>query len=253
MEIYKSRTDKALIDWQWYEPSLRNITHLILKNIPRTRGRVLDVGCGTGRVSFAIARQGYEVTGIDIEKRVIDIASKIQGLSSCNPNFKVLDFCDPEMVLSEFYDIVVCSEVLEHIKNYHCIIDNIFKTLKKGGYVIITVPYDPDKWSVLDEYGGHVRRFTISEIKNDLSQFFRIKIYITGFPFYRMLVRAYLIKIKISKQTHSNETLWNSHFMKWIAKFLYFFMRIDNLFAFTRWGDALIVVAQKPESLDPIY
>jgi hypothetical protein len=41
--------------------------------------------------------------------------------------------------------------------------------------------------------------------------------------------------------------------MKWIAKFLYFFMRIDNLFAFTRWGDALIVVAQKPESLDPIY
>ena len=71
----------------------------------------------------------------------------------------------------------------------------MYDTLKPGGRIIITVPFDPDKWSVLDDYGGHVRRYTIDEIRNDLSQFCNVRFIVTGFPFYRLLVRTYLAKI----------------------------------------------------------
>jgi SAM-dependent methyltransferase len=245
MEIYKSRSDKPLIEWQSYEPSLRNITHLTLKLIRKTRGRALDVGCGTGRISFALAKKGFEVTGIDIEERVIEIAKIMAGNSSQSPRFEIMDFCNPKSLQPEFYDLVVCSEVLEHIEDYHPLIENIHATLKPGGRVIITVPYDPRKWSELDEYGGHVRRYTISQVSKDLSQFRNIKILVTGFPFYRILTYSYLAKIRVFKQQHSNETLWENRSTRWIAQFLYPFMRLDNIFAFTRLGDALIVVADK--------
>lgn len=245
MEIYKSCTDKPLIDWQWNEPSLRNITHQILKSLPKAGDRALDVGCGTGRVSFALAERGYEVTGVDVEERVIDIAKRIADSRSPSPRFEIADFRNPEFVQPEFYNLVVCSEVLEHIENYHPIIENIYATLKPGGRVITTVPYDPQKWSVLDEYGGHVRRYTIPQISQDLSRFTNLKITVTGFPFYRLLVRAYLVKIRLFKQQHSNEAIWETPSTRWIAKFLYPFIRVDNVFAFTRLGDALIAVADK--------
>lgn len=246
MEIYKSREDKTLAEWQWNEPSLRNITHLILRFIRKAGGRALDVGCGTGRVSFALSEKGYEVNGVDIEKRVIDIARRIAENRPRSPRFEILDFSDPETVQPEFFDLVVCSEVLEHCENYHPIIENVYTTLKPGGRVIVTVPYDPHKWSVLDEYGGHVRRYTIPQISRDLSRFTNLQTVVAGFPFYRMLVRAYLAKIRLFRQQHSNETLWEQPGTRWFAKFLYPFIRVDNLFSFTQLGDTLIVVADKP-------
>jgi SAM-dependent methyltransferase len=197
-------------------------------------------------VSFALSERGYEVTGVDIDKRVIDIAKQIAAGRLRSPRFEVADFSNPALLQPEFYDLVVCSEVLEHIEYYHTVIQNIYATLKPGGCVIITVPYDPSKWSVLDEYGGHVRRYTIPQISRDLSQYTNLKITVTGFQFYRMLVCLYLAKIRLFKQQHSNEALWERSSMRLLAGILYPFIRVDNLFAFTRLGDTLIAIANKP-------
>ena len=78
MEIYKSKSDRPLLDWQWYEPSLRNITHLILKYAPHSGGDALDIGCGTGRVSFALDRRGYRVQGLDIEKESLKLHKRLR-------------------------------------------------------------------------------------------------------------------------------------------------------------------------------
>jgi SAM-dependent methyltransferase len=245
MEIYASKTDKAIVDWQWYEPSLRNITHLILKNVPKTRGLALDVGCGTGRVAFALAKLGFEVEGIDANERAIEIANQINENVRAKIDFHSANF-NSETVEKEKYDLAVCSEVLEHVEDYKPLIKGMLAALKPKGRLIVTVPFDPKKWSVLDEYGGHVRRYTIEQIREDLSQFENHEIIITGFPFYRILTRTYLAKIKFFKQEHSNEALWESPKTQLIAKILYPFMRIDNLFAFTKLGDALIISADKP-------
>lgn len=246
MEIYKSRSDEPLVDWQWHEPSLRNITHLILKRVPGGGGRALDVGCGTGRVTFALAERGWDVTGVDIEPRVIEIASRLARSRTDPPRFHVADLGDVEAVEQDGYDLVVCSEVLEHVVDDAALAATLYRALRPGGRVIVTVPYDPRKWSVLDEYGGHVRRYTAPQIARTLGQFDDLRIYITGFPFYRLLLRAYLAKASLLGQEHSNEALWEKPSTRLIARALYPFMRLDNLLAFTRLGDALIVTAEKP-------
>lgn len=246
MEIYRSRSDRPLVDWQWHEPSLRNITHLILRRTPASRGRALDVGCGTGRVAFALAARGYDVTAVDVEPRVIEIASRLAETQPAAPQFRVADLSDAEAVDQDYYDLVVCSEVLEHVEDDDALASTIYRALRPGGRAVVTVPYDPGKWSVLDEYGGHVRRYTVPEITRTLGQFSDVRLFITGFPFYRLLIRSYLWLTATLKQEHSNEMLWDRPSTRLIARLLYPFMRADNLFAFSQLGDAMIVTAEKP-------
>jgi SAM-dependent methyltransferase len=245
MKIYTSRSDEVIIDWQWYEPSLRNITWIIVKNLPRSGGKVLDVGCGAGRVCFQLASLGFEVEGIDIEHRVIDVAKELCRKRRANCRFRVGDFRDPKESMADSYDVVICSEVLEHLADYEPLLENIFKSLKRHGTFVLTVPYDPRKFSVLDEYGGHVRRFSYHQIVNILSCYKTKRIIITGFPFYRILVNAYLVKLRLRGGEHSNEDLWNKPSTRLLAKIAYPFCRIDNLFSFTRLGDALIAISEK--------
>jgi SAM-dependent methyltransferase len=227
------------------EPSLRNITEILLRHVPST-GKALDVGCGTGRVACRLGARGFEVDAIDIEPRVIDLArgqTTVQGHEKCH--FRVCDFRDPAQALLDQYDLITCSEVLEHVVEYERILENIFQSLKRGGRFILTVPCDPKKYSVLDTYDGHVRRFSYEQVLNDLRSYSSRKIVITGFPFYRLLTIVYLAKLRFTGGKHSNEELWSNRSHRLIARLIYPFCRLDNWFAFTRLGGSLIAVADK--------
>jgi SAM-dependent methyltransferase len=246
MQIYSSAREQPLLDWQWLEPSLRNITHLVLKHAPPGGGRALDVGCGTGRVAFRLADRGYRVEGVDIEPRAIELALRIRDSRSASDcAFRVADYRDPAEVLPAHYDLVVCSEVLEHIDGYRAIIQNMHRALKPAGRLIVTVPYDMRKFSILDRYAGHLRRFDRGQILEDLSAFRTTKLIVTGFPFYRLVVRTYLLATRIPGRDHSNETLWARRSTRIVARLVYPLVRGDNCFAFTGLGDALIAVADK--------
>ncbi len=141
--------------------------------------------------------------------------------------------------------MAVCSEVLEHIVDYESALLNIFRGLRPNRRLILTVPYDPKKFSVLDTYNGHVHRFSYEQVVNDLGPYKNKKIRIAGFPFYWLMCQTYLLGLKLVRCQHSNENLWKSAFIRVIARIMYPFCRLDNLFAFTRLGDELIAVADK--------
>jgi ubiquinone/menaquinone biosynthesis C-methylase UbiE len=246
MEIYRSQADQPILDWQWLEPCLRNINAIILQYLPSGSGKALDVGCGTGRVAFQLAANGFQVHAVDVEPRVIELAKRIAAArNEKNCDFRVCDFRDQNAVTPEDYDLVVCSEVLEHVVDYEHIHEMIYRSVKPGGRVIITVPYGPNQFSVLDTYNGHVRRFSYDQVMNDLRPYRSKKIIITGFPFYRMLCRAYLLKLRLTGGQHSNEELWMRPFTRTIARLIYPFCRFDNFLAFTRLGTNLIAIAEK--------
>lgn len=128
--------------------------------------KILDIGCGTGTLDFYIAQNGGFVNGIDVSNKAIDIASKSaksMNLSS-NVNFLKVDF--PKFFPKEKFDMIICTEILEHIDDDFGAVKKIKKMLRKKGVVIATSPSSNSplyKMGLLDKFdssAGHLRRYT---------------------------------------------------------------------------------------------
>lgn len=129
--------------------------------------KILDVGCGDGRISFEISQRGAEVCGVDYSKKAISFAK----ILSPNVNFEI---CDIKKMpyQSNFFDKAVLVETLEHIppSEIPLVLRELNRVLKGGGQLIITVPtilvLVPIK---------HYQHFSEEKIEKDLKSFFKIK------------------------------------------------------------------------------
>jgi 2-polyprenyl-3-methyl-5-hydroxy-6-metoxy-1,4-benzoquinol methylase len=114
---------------------LEFIVDAINKNIPPGE-HVLDVGCGNGIISRAVAVLGYEVTAIDTSEKTIRQAS---SGNLANVNFVVVPAGEftPE---HGKYSAIICSEVLEHLGDPSALLEALNKSLKDNGILLVTVP-----------------------------------------------------------------------------------------------------------------
>lgn len=98
------------------------------------RGRLLEMGCASGAfLGFARSR-GWEVFGVEISPYASDIARKKFDLHVVTGDFKKADF------QNNFFDAVVCSDILEHIEDPVDFLLSIRKILKDNGMVYIATP-----------------------------------------------------------------------------------------------------------------
>ncbi|MBA4502503.1 bifunctional 2-polyprenyl-6-hydroxyphenol methylase/3-demethylubiquinol 3-O-methyltransferase UbiG [Marinobacterium marinum] len=99
---------------------------------------VLDVGCGGGILSEAMAHRGAEVSGIDMGEAPLKVA-KLHGLESgVNVNYRritVEALADEE---PEQYDIVTCLEMLEHVPDPASVVRACARLTKPGGSVFLS-------------------------------------------------------------------------------------------------------------------
>jgi len=77
--------------------------------------RVLDVGCGAGRVAIALGRQGHRVTGIDIAPPVIAAARRNAIEQGVRVDFKLTDGLKLDFADDSFDLVVVFSQTIEHL------------------------------------------------------------------------------------------------------------------------------------------
>ncbi len=94
--------------------------------------RVLDVGCYNGYLSKIILDKGNEVHGIDIARRGLQKAKKL-GI-----RVKKADLEKRFPYKSGFFDVVVAAEVIEHLKDTDHFLDEIYRVLKTGGFLVLT-------------------------------------------------------------------------------------------------------------------
>lgn len=129
--------------------------------------RVLDIGCGAGTICFYIASKGNIVSGFDISAKAISAcvdSSKILGLDNLT-NFKVIDF--PNKTVDEKFDLIIFSEVIEHLRDDDLALKRIYGLLNNKGILIITTPSRHAPLHRLgyakgfDKRVGHIRRYTI--------------------------------------------------------------------------------------------
>jgi SAM-dependent methyltransferase len=133
--------------------------------------RILDIGCGTGRhVCGAYRLREVVAIGADLNQR--DVLEAKKGLEFHDATGEhgggVWGVTVADITCLPFddhtFDLVICSEVLEHIPDETTAIDEIIRVLKPGKNLVVSVPrYLPERicWALSDAYhhssGGHIR------------------------------------------------------------------------------------------------
>jgi 2-polyprenyl-6-hydroxyphenyl methylase / 3-demethylubiquinone-9 3-methyltransferase len=100
--------------------------------------RVLDVGCGGGLLSEAMARAGANVTGIDLAPLTIEVA-ELHGLES-GVAVKYLRQSAEAHALdhAQTYDVVTCMEMLEHVPDPVSVLRAMHTLVKPGGHIFLS-------------------------------------------------------------------------------------------------------------------
>ncbi|PIR43810.1 hypothetical protein COV24_01040 [candidate division WWE3 bacterium CG10_big_fil_rev_8_21_14_0_10_32_10] len=123
-----------------YQSSSRRFNKIlqIVENLRAKPSRILDLGCGTGLMSKRILDiyPDSKVYGLDVSKKAVMLGKK---------RYKEIHFVigDVEGTLpfeSNFFDLVISGEVIEHVKDTDVYLEEINRILKKGGYFILSTP-----------------------------------------------------------------------------------------------------------------
>ncbi|CAH2084696.1 unnamed protein product [Euphydryas editha] len=112
--------------------------------LPLSNKVILDVGCGGGILTEAIARLGAKVTGVDASKELIELAKNHSSLdpklANNTPSYECTTIEEHSSLFTDHYDAVVASEIIEHVNNKEMFIESCVKALKPGGKIFITTP-----------------------------------------------------------------------------------------------------------------
>lgn len=107
----------------------------ILKQNVDKKQKILEVGSGLGYLTYALAQEGYNITGLDISIDAVEKAEKQFG-----KHFICEDVYQYAIDNNGKYDVVILTEVIEHVPD-PCVFSNILlKLLKSEGNLIISTP-----------------------------------------------------------------------------------------------------------------
>jgi 2-polyprenyl-6-hydroxyphenyl methylase/3-demethylubiquinone-9 3-methyltransferase len=105
---------------------------------PLSGRRVLDVGCGGGLLTEAMAAEGGQVTGIDLSEQLIDIARLHLLESGLQADYRMISAEAMAAEQPAGFDAVTCMEMLEHVPDPQAILQACFDVLKPGGRLFLS-------------------------------------------------------------------------------------------------------------------
>lgn len=99
---------------------------------PQNSERFLDIGCGTGNYTIALARKGMNITGVDIsEEMLVKARAKMESLPWVQADAKALPFPDRS------FEGVLCFLAIHHIGNLLQFFNEVYRVLCPGGKFLI--------------------------------------------------------------------------------------------------------------------
>ncbi len=175
--------------------------------VPRG-GAVLDLGCGPGWTSLFLARAGWDVVGVDISERMIEIARERAAQEDVAVTFAVGDFETLDVGRHDF-DGVLLFDALHHCPAYERVLRQAWEHLRPGGVVLVMEPtwlhrLSPHARETVRIYGVTELGFTRFGLRRSFRRagFRRTSFYHDAGPLYR----------GISGFIYVNLRLWCSYF-----------------------------------------
>lgn len=140
-------------DRHWWYRGRRRIVEDELDRIPLPAGaRIVDLGCGSGRLLDSLARRG-QVSALDMNPDSVEIA-KSRGHEDVQVGkVEALPWED------DTFDLLTSLDVLEHTADDRIALAEYGRVVKPGGHLLITVPAYEALWSSHDVQNQHYRRY----------------------------------------------------------------------------------------------
>ncbi|MFA7174832.1 MAG: class I SAM-dependent methyltransferase [Kiritimatiellia bacterium] len=164
------------------------------------------------------------------------------------------------------FDLILAFEVLEHIEHDLLALERIHRSLRPGGFFLLSVPAFMNKWEAGDDWAGHFRRYEKDELRTKLHGcgFEICALWSYGFPITAMLYPLRQVyyrrqlkhaqpqdKTEASKQSGITRPLHAPAWSPWLAHAMQPLFLLQHLARNSSLGDGWIVMAQKPHIACP--
>ncbi|MEK7504178.1 MAG: class I SAM-dependent methyltransferase [Patescibacteria group bacterium] len=139
----------------------------------KTNSKILDYGSGVGTIDFYLASKKFMVDGLEVSKNALQISKRSAKAIGVEDNAK---FFNISKKINTKYDVIICSEVIEHIFDYHSLLTRLKGYLKKGGYLLVTTPslnaplFKMRLLTKFDSEVGHLRRYNVRQLRKEIEK-----------------------------------------------------------------------------------
>lgn len=171
-------------DMQKYGPCHRHHRRVVRKMLQGLQfGSVLDIGCGEGSnlLFFKSNWPGVELAGADVSAAALELTRKVV------PEARLYGFDSQKEKLDRQFDLVFCSDVLEHIPEDEAVIKNLYAMT--GKYCLVATMQG--RMRDFEKTIGHVRNYKYGELAEKMraAGFKNLRIVEWGWPLYSPLYR----------------------------------------------------------------
>jgi SAM-dependent methyltransferase len=148
----------------WWFVARRRILAEVIRRVvkPPRKGRLLEVGCGTGH-NFAMLKNFGRLDACEL-----DYCARALATKRLRRKVEEAKLPDLSMFERNSYDLVALLDVLEHVRGDVASLRAIHRRLKPGGALLLTVPANPWMWSAHDAAHHHFRRYTKPQLAKAL-------------------------------------------------------------------------------------
>jgi len=201
----------------------RRVHEYIISKVPKDINTILDVGCGKGWVAEYFLPKGVKVHSLDVSPsnpaRAMELYPSEDHKGIAADSFR-LPFID------DSFDIVIASEIIEHVIDPAEFVKELFRVVKKGGRLLVTTPYKEkliyylcvhcnkktpanahihsfDEKKLGSYYRGkYLEKFEYETFGNKLLIFLRTYVLLQFFPFWLWKMKDNFLNLFLRKPIH---------------------------------------------------
>jgi SAM-dependent methyltransferase len=149
------------------------------------------------------------------------------------------------------FDAVCALDVLEHINDDGAVLSEIFKALRPGGVIVLTVPQHDFLWSPADDYARHKRRYSRSGLIQKVQAAGFETVFVTSFVFL-LLPAMWLSRLMAARSRKAFDPLVEYRIPAWVSRLLEIPLALEQFAIGKRLslpaGGSLLLVGRRPGS-----
>jgi ubiquinone/menaquinone biosynthesis C-methylase UbiE len=218
-------------------------------------GLHLECAAGVGSLSLTLARKGHTIISADSSLRSLRVlAERAESTGTGQRVLPVVADITNLPFVSDAFASATSAETLEHIPSHEEAIVELVRVLAPGGWLVGTVPAGPRQWSDWDEWAGHLRRYSATEMKRILTEAgLQSEVMVWGWPLLRLYDELFLKRVNRRRLLHDGavdsdpalSTVSSLGRKRWLVALARSAFSFDRLFDGAPWGVELLFAARK--------